>query len=248
MAVVLIAGVRALSWHSALALWALRAPWHGVVHASGTHCRTGPGYVIHRTNHLPPDDVTVHWGTPVTTPLRTLLDLARLLSLEALDAALAEALVRRLVTLEQLEARATGKLRRPTGSATSSSKPRATASCASPTPNVSSQRRPRNGSACCSAAAEGDLAALGHAEPHRRADGLRDLAVLHAQAVAARLRDGACDRARASRDHLAVAQQLQHAAAGRTGGQLQAAPARRVAEDRPPARTRHATGEAQGRP
>jgi len=99
MAVVLIAGVRALSWHSALALWALRASWHGVVHASGTHSRTGPGYVIHRTNHLAPDDVTVHWGTPVTTPLRTLLDLARLLSLEALDAALAEALVRRLVTL-----------------------------------------------------------------------------------------------------------------------------------------------------
>jgi very-short-patch-repair endonuclease len=48
----------------------------------------------------------------VTTPARTLLDLSNVLSLDALDAALAEALVRRLVTLEDLEPRATGNLRR----------------------------------------------------------------------------------------------------------------------------------------
>jgi very-short-patch-repair endonuclease len=111
MAVVLIAGVRALSWLSALALWGMRRPWQGVVHASGKHSRTGPGFVIHRTRHLAPEDITEHWGIPVTTPLRTLLDLSRRLSLDALDAALAEALVRKLVTLEQLEARATGKLK-----------------------------------------------------------------------------------------------------------------------------------------
>jgi very-short-patch-repair endonuclease len=112
MAVVLMGGVRALAGLSALALWALRRPWHGPVHVIGTKARSGPGYVIHRTRHLPPEDVTTHWGIPVTTPLRTLLDLSRTLSLDAMDAALAEALVRKLVTLEDLEPRARGKLKR----------------------------------------------------------------------------------------------------------------------------------------
>src|SRR5215218_2431293 len=90
----------------------MRRPWQGVVQARGVKSRTGPGFVIHRTNHLPPEDVTVHWGIPVTTPLRTLLELSRTLSLDALDAALAEALVRKLVTLEALAPRATGNLKR----------------------------------------------------------------------------------------------------------------------------------------
>ena len=67
--------------------------------------------MIYRTRDLRPEDVTVHWGIPVTTPLRTLLDLSRTLSLDALDAALAEALIRKLVTLEDLHPRATGTLR-----------------------------------------------------------------------------------------------------------------------------------------
>jgi very-short-patch-repair endonuclease len=110
MAVALMAGVRAIGWHSALALWALRRPWHGPVHALGPKSRNGQGFVIHRTRHLPASDVTTHWGIPVTTPLRTLLDLSGTLSLDALDAALAEALVRKLVRLEDVQARATGRL------------------------------------------------------------------------------------------------------------------------------------------
>ena len=102
----------ALSWHSALALWAMSRPWRGPVHASAKHSRRGPGYVIHRTRHLPPDDITTHWGIPVTTPLRTLLDLSGTLPLDALDAALAEALVRKLFRLDDLEPRATGDLRK----------------------------------------------------------------------------------------------------------------------------------------
>jgi len=66
--------------------------------------------VIHRTRDLRPGDVTTHWGIPTTTPLRTLLDLSGTLPADALDAALAEALVRKLVTVEQLEPRATGDL------------------------------------------------------------------------------------------------------------------------------------------
>ena len=85
-------------------------PWHGPVHAIGPKSLSGPGFVIHRTRDLPPEDLTTNWGIPVTTPLRTLLDLSQTLPLEALDAALAEALVRKLVTIETIEARASGKL------------------------------------------------------------------------------------------------------------------------------------------
>ena len=113
MAVVLLAGrTGALGRQSSAGLWSMTRPWRGPVHAIGTHSRTGPGFVIHRTRDLRPGDVTVHWGIPVTSPARTLLDLSKVLALDALDAALAEALVRRLVTIEDLEPRATGKLRK----------------------------------------------------------------------------------------------------------------------------------------
>ena len=112
MAVVLLAGeTGALAWQSSAGLWAITRPWHGPVHALGTHSWKGDGFVIHRTRNLQPGDITTHWGIPTTSPLRTLLDLSQTLSLDALDAALAETLVRRLVTLEALEPRAKGKLR-----------------------------------------------------------------------------------------------------------------------------------------
>ena len=108
----MIAGVRALSL-------AQRARTVGDDAARGTdRCtrsarkpHSGPGFVIHRTRDLPPRTSPINWGIPVTTPLRTLLDLSRTLSLDALDAALAEALVRKLVRLEDVQARATGRLR-----------------------------------------------------------------------------------------------------------------------------------------
>jgi very-short-patch-repair endonuclease len=100
-----------LARESAAGLWAVRR-WSGDVHAIGPRSRRGEGFVLHRTRSLPPEDVTVHWGIPVTTPLRTLLDLSRRLPIDALDAALAEALVRKLITIEDLQARATGNLAR----------------------------------------------------------------------------------------------------------------------------------------
>jgi very-short-patch-repair endonuclease len=113
MAVVLLAGPRGLlAWQSSAGLWSMTRPWRGPVHVLGTHSWSGPGFVIHRTRDLRPEDVTTHWGIPVTSPLRTLLDLSSHLSLDALDAALAEALVRKLVTLEELEPRAAGNLKR----------------------------------------------------------------------------------------------------------------------------------------
>lgn len=113
MAVVLLAGPSgALGHESSAALWIMTRPWHGPVKAIGPKSRSGPDFVIHRTRDLPRSDVTRHFGIPVTTPARTLLDLSGSLPLDALDAALAEALVRRLVRLEDLQARATGDLRR----------------------------------------------------------------------------------------------------------------------------------------
>ena len=118
MAVVLLAGATgALAWQTAAALWAITRPWRGPVHALGTHSWKGPGFVIHRTRNLQPGDITTHWGMPVTSPLRTLLDVSRTLSLDALDAALADALVRKLVTLEDLRPRARGNLRALLGTA-----------------------------------------------------------------------------------------------------------------------------------
>jgi very-short-patch-repair endonuclease len=111
MAVVLLAGdTGVLARQSSAGLWAMTRPWHGPVHAIGPKSHSGPAYVIHRTRSLPPGDLTTHWGIRTTTPLRTLLDLTQTLSLDALDAALAEALVRKLVRLEDVHARASGNL------------------------------------------------------------------------------------------------------------------------------------------
>ena len=113
MAVVLLAGEQgALGHQSSAALWAMTRPWHGPVHAIGTKSRKGSGFVIHRTRNLQPGDITTHWGIPITSPLRTLLDLSQTLSLGALNAALSEALLRKLDTLEAVQARARGRLRK----------------------------------------------------------------------------------------------------------------------------------------
>ena len=60
-----------------------------------------PGTVVHRRD-LPADDVTVRDGMRVTTPLRTVLDLARSLPLAEAVAAVDSALRQRLVELEEL--------------------------------------------------------------------------------------------------------------------------------------------------
>lgn len=52
-------------------------------------CR--PGIRIHRARYLPPEEVTILKGIPITTPARTLLDLAPLLDARALEQALATA-------------------------------------------------------------------------------------------------------------------------------------------------------------
>jgi hypothetical protein len=48
-----------------------------------------PGVVVHRGPPLHPDDVTTHLGIPVTTPSRTLIDLAEVMTAAELRAAFA---------------------------------------------------------------------------------------------------------------------------------------------------------------
>lgn len=73
------------------------------------------GCVVHRPRLLPAVDVTVIGTIPVTTPARTLVDLAAVVSVETLEEALDDALRRGLVSLSRLRWRAQeiGRMGRP---------------------------------------------------------------------------------------------------------------------------------------
>jgi very-short-patch-repair endonuclease len=84
-----------LSHRSAAALWSLR-PWQGRIEITTPRTRTTrAGLLLHRAV-LPPDETTMHDGIPVTTPARTLLDLAGVLPRHQLQQALNEAEIQRL--------------------------------------------------------------------------------------------------------------------------------------------------------
>ena len=63
-----------------------------------------PGLRIHRTPTLQADEITKHQGLRVTTPARTLLDLAAILTPRALERALDEAEVKQLYDRTSLDA------------------------------------------------------------------------------------------------------------------------------------------------
>jgi hypothetical protein len=62
------------------------------------------GVVIHRVPYLHPDDVTTLNGVPVTTPARTLVDLAEVLTRDELRATFATARQRGLLDMEAVRA------------------------------------------------------------------------------------------------------------------------------------------------
>lgn len=62
--------------------------------------------IVHVTTDLDRRDVATKDGIPVTRPARTLIDLAGVTSKSVLEEAVDDALIRRLVTLHRLEARA----------------------------------------------------------------------------------------------------------------------------------------------
>ena len=102
MATVLWVGDGAVASHdTALAIYGLADAMPAVIHITVPRRFRGsrPGVLIHRAT-LPADDVTVREGIPVTTPLRTILDVAADPAVAA--AAAGEAIERGLIRASQL--------------------------------------------------------------------------------------------------------------------------------------------------
>ena len=82
-------------------------PIHVFVAGSGDDPRTAasnPGIAIHRGPPLHPDDVTTHNGIPVTSPSRTLIDCAEVMTAAELRALFARARETGLLDPEALRA------------------------------------------------------------------------------------------------------------------------------------------------
>jgi very-short-patch-repair endonuclease/predicted transcriptional regulator of viral defense system len=112
-----LAAVRALgdgavlSHLQAAALWHLQARHGGWIHVTvpkGGRAKRR-GLIVHRTLDLPPEHVTVREGIPVTTPARTLADLAGMLDAAALARALEEAEKQKLLDVPSLLAACAGR-------------------------------------------------------------------------------------------------------------------------------------------
>lgn len=86
-----------LSHHSAAALWILRpaSPAEVFVTVAGRNPGRRPGVHVHRVRCLDPADRTRRHGLPVTTPARTILDLAAVSSMRETERAYGEAWTQR---------------------------------------------------------------------------------------------------------------------------------------------------------
>ncbi len=106
VAAILACGPDALISHrSAAAWWGFAPAYPGEVEVIVASSRSDSrqGLRVHRTRSLPDPDRRVHRGLPITSPTRTLLDLA-LDGYPALERAVAEAQVAKLITAGQLAA------------------------------------------------------------------------------------------------------------------------------------------------
>jgi very-short-patch-repair endonuclease len=109
MAAVLAGGPgAALSHASAAALWELRRSDATRIDVSVRRSgrRSPPGLRLHRPRTLRADEVTMRYGIPVTTPARTLLDVAATLSSRQLERALDQAEIQQLTDYPSLAAMA----------------------------------------------------------------------------------------------------------------------------------------------
>lgn len=94
----------AASHRSAGVLWGLRGVQDSpveIVVAGGGYTRL-KGVTVHRTDRLDPVDVSRARRVPVTAPARTVLDLGAVASVETVESALEDALMRRLVSFALL--------------------------------------------------------------------------------------------------------------------------------------------------
>ena len=117
MAAVLACGRGAvLSHRSAAKLYGL-IRYTGPIEITAPTRRRRPGLIVHESN-LTDADITQHWGIPVTSPARTLTDLAGTLSPAALTRAVNEARLAHLMSRDDLPPRLQkGQTPRPTRSA-----------------------------------------------------------------------------------------------------------------------------------
>jgi hypothetical protein len=105
MAAVLAGGPgAALSYRSGAELWGLRSSSRARIDVSVPRHRRSTARLEVHCVEMQPDEVTVERGVPVTTPARTLFDLAAVVSAEHLEAAFQEAEVRRLTSPTSLDA------------------------------------------------------------------------------------------------------------------------------------------------
>jgi very-short-patch-repair endonuclease len=108
MAAVLACGPHAcLSHESAAAHWKLRpqSPHTPIdISLSAAVARRPKGIRVHRSRTLTAEEITTHRNIPTTTPLRTLIDLATILTPNRLEAAVNEADVLDLIDPESLRA------------------------------------------------------------------------------------------------------------------------------------------------
>jgi very-short-patch-repair endonuclease len=93
-----------LSHGSAASVWGFRPPHDGEIHVTVNNRdqRPRPGLRIHRSHSL---NAAVHLGLTLTTPARTLHDLAPLIPQHDLDRAVEEAVIRGLTTPAELTTR-----------------------------------------------------------------------------------------------------------------------------------------------
>jgi very-short-patch-repair endonuclease len=106
-AVLALGGNAVLSHATAAAAWELRQRT-GTIHVtvpSTAGRKRRRGIRLHRTTTLRPTDTTTHRGIPITTPARTIIDLARTLEGRPLEHALDLADQRSLIDFEDLRTR-----------------------------------------------------------------------------------------------------------------------------------------------
>jgi len=105
MAAVLAAGDGAvLSYRSAAALWGVRDTGRARIEVSVPRHRRSTARVELHEVELPHDEVTIERGIPVTTPARTLFDLAAVVSEQEVEHAFNQAEFRRLGSPTSLDA------------------------------------------------------------------------------------------------------------------------------------------------
>jgi Protein of unknown function (DUF559) len=102
-AAVLACGSEAVLSHgSAASLWGFHALWADTLEVTTTVRRTRPGITVYRCRSLEPRDITRHWEIPVTTPARTVLDIAPSLTAKQLTRLVNDARLSRYLLIDAL--------------------------------------------------------------------------------------------------------------------------------------------------